>query len=246
MSKRGVCSLGICVICLFIISVPLFAEDQADPLDAADKAVSVPNEVTDTLKLPIKYNPKTMSVEKCNAILLSSPGTNIALEAQAHLIAHEIYTQKATDIQLSMQSLYQQYGSLSSMPRAVKIIASAYEEKKDYAAVIPLYTEAINTLKDKKGEYWLKGSLVRAYIETGQNDKADALITEVLAKGLADSSNANSLEIFLSPLNTTDKTLPAAVRGVEYRSGRADDGVDQDAGGCPDQGRSGCRGRGAD
>jgi len=211
MLKRGVYSLCICAICLFVISVPLFAEVQADPLDAAGLTVTE-SEKAEFLKLSTKYNPKTISVEKCRAILSSSPGTNAALEAQAHLLAHEIYTQQATDIQLSMQSLYRQYGSLSSMPRAVKIIASAYEEKKDYAAVIPLYTEAIKILKDKgEYEYRLKGSLVRAYIETGQNDKADVLITEVLAKCLADSKNAESLKLFFSLLDT-DKTLPAAVR----------------------------------
>jgi tetratricopeptide (TPR) repeat protein len=177
-------------------------------LAAADLTVTE-SEKAEFLKLPTKYNPKTISVEKCSAILSSSPGTNAALEAKAHLLAHEIYTQKATDIQVSMRSLYQQYGSLSSMPRAVKIIASAYEVKKDYAAVIPLYTEAINALKDK-GEYGLKGSLVRAYFETGQNDKADAVVNEVLAKCLADKK-AGPLKLFLSPFNT-DKTLPAAVR----------------------------------
>jgi len=210
MLKHGVYSLGICAICLFVISVPLFAEVQADPLYAAGLTVTE-SEKAEFLKLPIKYNPKTISVEKCRAILLSSPGTNAALEAQAHLLAHDVYSNKAIDIRLSMQSLYQQYGSLSSMIRAVKIIASAFEEKKDYAAVIPLYTEAINTLKDKNGQYWLKGSLVRAYIETGQNDKADALITEALAKCLADSSNADSLKIFLLPLNT-DNTQAASAR----------------------------------
>jgi hypothetical protein len=36
MSKRGVYSLGICAICLFITSVPLFAEEQVIPQQVLD------------------------------------------------------------------------------------------------------------------------------------------------------------------------------------------------------------------
>ena len=59
----SVYSLYVCAVCLFVISVPLFAEDQAVPLDAAGLTVTE-SEKAEFLKLATKYNPKTISVGK--------------------------------------------------------------------------------------------------------------------------------------------------------------------------------------
>jgi tetratricopeptide (TPR) repeat protein len=175
MLKRGVYLLGVCAICLFIISIPLFAEDIAIPQPVLD--------LQQAAKLCTENKDFNLAQENYQAIILNFPKTDYAMDAQSEIGVLYVKTGQIDKADAVLDTLSTIYKDNPGVVFAAQKVILACEEKKDYNTALMFCQKLLGQYGANPEAIRIKGWLAGNYIRLNQTEEADAVIQKMLEEG---------------------------------------------------------------
>jgi tetratricopeptide (TPR) repeat protein len=204
MLKRGVYSLGICAICLFITSVPLFAEDQSVPQQVLD--------LQQAARLSTENKNFNLAQEKHQEIILNFPKTNYAMDAQSEIGSLYVKMGQIDKADAVLDTLSLTYRDNPKVVFAAQKVILACEEEKDYNTALMFCQKILGQYGTNQEAIRIQGWLAEAHIRLNQTAEADAIIQKMLEDGsereyVFGSVIFNAGEAYLRDLNQPQKAI---------------------------------------
>jgi outer membrane protein assembly factor BamD (BamD/ComL family) len=139
MLKRGVYLLSICAICLFIISVPLFAEDQAESLYADAKALQ-------------KQGKDVEAKAAYQQVIQQYPNSPAARGAELKLLGYEVRSLvvdgKDAAVESKIADAKKTYADHVGLTWFLYTVAEQYDDLKKYEKAVDLYGQILQQYPD--------------------------------------------------------------------------------------------------
>jgi TolA-binding protein len=198
MLKRGGYLLGICAICLFITSLPLFAQDQADSLYAQAKAnenlqkyeeakAAYQQIIVQYPKSPVTENAR-LRLSRCNALEFLAAGNDAA--AQLEIAAAE-----------------KNFANHPEWPWFLCRIANEYKRLERHDQAKGLYEQVLRQYPDNPAAKSARLELLKYKIESLVAAGEDAAVQSEITKAKTEFAGRPELPEFLSSIANEYETL---------------------------------------
>jgi TolA-binding protein len=188
MLRRGVYSWSICAICLFVVSAPLFAQDQADSLYADAKAIESQGkreEAKAAYQQIIEQYPNSpvakdagLRLSRCNALEFLAAGNDAAA-------------------QLEIANAEKNFANHPDLPWFLCRIASEYETLRKHDQARSLYEQVFRQYPDSPAAKNARLELVRYEVLSLAVAGKDAEVQSEIAKAKTEFAGRRELPVFL-------------------------------------------------